>query len=280
MKLLFIILILGILLLGGTMALTNKPLLERGFSELRTFVFAGEEPEEQATVSEQTTNVYTINQAKDISVNCYNDKGVTFIEDGQGRKLNFTGISNGYCKPVPDGQEIFFKKGIDSPVISKSNIVNNIIVSVNTPDAFNYLSWDVVTKEYSEPIYNQSCSDEFKECNIINYTVKPQAYDYNITYIKGKTGERCVNITGEELNRTCLEYADVFENVQAIVSFTLKDGYTLEEGDIVVIDPIYTIANITLDSLEQNVRCEGGGYFCHLSLNDTSLVAYYPFDVV
>jgi len=193
-------------------------------------------------------NTYIINQAKDISVDCYNDKGVTYIEDGQGRILSFTGISNGYCKSIPDGQEIFFEKTINTPVISKDSIAPIVIVSANTKDAFDYLDWSVVEKEYSKPIY-----DEKEEPEIIGYDVKPQAWDYSINKINDYTQE---------------------------ISFTLKKDYTLKLGDTFIIDPTYTISNISLDADLDDVTCEGGGYFCHLTTNLTEgLVLYMPFDV-
>jgi len=195
-------------------------------------------------------NTYIINQAKDISVDCYNDKGVTYIEDGQGRILSFTGISNGYCKSIPDGQEIFFEKTIDSPVLSKDSIAPIVIVSANTKDAFDYLDWSVVEKEYSKPIYDNINLEEQK---IIGYDVKPQAWDYSINKINDYTQE---------------------------ISFTLKKDYTLELGDTFIIDPTYTISNISLDADLDGVTCEGGGYFCHSSINLTDgLIVYMPFDV-
>ncbi|GAG59030.1 unnamed protein product, partial [marine sediment metagenome] len=177
-------------------------------------------------------NIYSTNFAKDISVSCYSDKGVLFVEDGQGRKLNFTGISNAYCKPIADGQEIFFEG--TSASLSKEAIAPNVIVACNTKDCFDYLDWEVMKQEH-------------------NLSGKLQAWDYSTNIINNYTRE---------------------------LSFTLKDKYSLKIGDVFIIDPVYSISNITLDADLDDVTCEGGGRFCHLSTNITEgLYAYYPMDI-
>ena len=44
-------------------------------------------------------------------------------------------------------------------------------------------------------------------------------------------------------------------------------------------DSTYEISNISLDADLEDIVCEGGGKFCHLAINDTDLIRYYPFDV-
>ncbi|MCX6748818.1 MAG: hypothetical protein NT076_04390 [Candidatus Pacearchaeota archaeon] len=42
---------------------------------------------------------------------------------------------------------------------------------------------------------------------------------------------------------------------------------------------IYTITNLSTSATLNNVKCEAGGQYCHLSVNDSSLIVYLPFDV-
>ena len=185
-------------------------------------------------------NTYIVNQAKDISVNYWKEGDTGFITTGQGDKCNFT-MANAEIvfRHYPDGVE-FDLKG--------KGVIPKFYYACNNKKAISYFSFKTVEKEYSEPIYDNKDS-EIIEPNIIGYDVKPQAFDYSDNKEKGE------------------------------VLFSLKSEYALSLTDEWNIDPTFQITNITDDTVKENVRCEGGGAYCHIAINDTSLTAYYPFDV-
>ncbi|MHA1201314.1 MAG: LamG-like jellyroll fold domain-containing protein [Candidatus Heimdallarchaeaceae archaeon] len=45
------------------------------------------------------------------------------------------------------------------------------------------------------------------------------------------------------------------------------------------IDPVFTITDLNTSGVTSNVTIEGAGLFGHLTINEKSIVAYYPFDV-
>lgn len=92
-------------------------------------------------------------------------------------------------------------------------------------------------------------------CTVKNYLTKPQAYD--------------VITTKDGIEAT----------LNSKYQIELDSKKKINSSDMIVLDPTYTITNLTLNSGVQNVKCEAGGLFCHSAINDSSLVFYMPFDV-
>ncbi len=209
---------------------------------------------ELKVVKVSAKNVYDVNFAKDISVNYWSEGDIGFITTGQGDECNFTMANTDISfRHYPDGLE-FDLKG--------TGIIPKMYYACNNEKALDYFSFKTVEKE-------------------INYSGKLQAFDYSIDIIpiKVRIEQNCTNRDSKTLE--CLEYdiVDVYENLKGGVSFALKSKYVLSLTDEWNVDPIFQLINITENTIKENIKCEEGGQYCHILLNDTSLTAYYAFDV-
>lgn len=103
-------------------------------------------------------------------------------------------------------------------------------------------------------------------CKIPNSSCSPETPSQNLT----------CNLTGFHANCSFSDITYDGNKYYFNVTFLAEYDNTSEK---ILIDPVINITNITsYDSTDNNITSEDGG-FSHITLNDTRLVVYIPFDV-